>query len=94
MIEPPDPTDLDEPTWKFVLTLASRGLRTQHRMSKEDAEMMMEELGIDLTRSGGIPSEISAVFAYKGEEFTITKYLGKYEVFGGRWKPDPRWTGD
>jgi hypothetical protein len=97
-VEAPNPMDFNQPTWKFVLVAASQGPRLNaqvpFRLAQKDAEELMADLGIELTKGGGVPGELSAVFEYQDEEFTLTKYLGKYDVFGGRWQRDPRWTGD
>jgi hypothetical protein len=94
VIEAPDPMDLKKPTWQYILPVASRGEGVNWALSPGDAQEMIKDLKIELTKGGGVPGELSAVFEYEEHTFTITHYLSKYEVFGGRWKPDPRFTGD
>ncbi len=46
-------------------------------------------------RNGDMSGEFSALFQHNGETLRLKlSFPGRWQVFHGDWKPDPRWTGD
>ena len=90
------------PSYRNALNIASRGPDgVAWAVSDRDVQEIMDDFELtwetDMEKAGGpmVSGNKGCVFMWNGQEMRLEKvWTGSYNLYKGRWKPDPRWRGD